>query len=216
MCNKTSRFKGSSQGFALLEALGAIVILGFGLVALASVMARMTVTTTDSRYMSTQALLASEKLDDLSHYVNCDPAVAAVGGVTGSLTLDITGQNVTSECGTAGVVDYTDTVMISSGNGSISETVIGTDPATGATTYTTSTLDPSGLPPNPNPQKAAPPIAPDTVTFKRRWVIEPNPADLTAFGSTKVERITVAVSLVDNLTNAPVFQASIVRPAGQL
>jgi len=58
-----------SRGFTLLETLIAIAILTIGLLSIALLVARATASSNTSRYMSTQSLLASEKLDDLKQHL---------------------------------------------------------------------------------------------------------------------------------------------------
>src|SRR5882762_11007010 len=104
------------SGFSLLEVVIAISILATGLLALAGLLAQLGGNSTKSRYMSTEALLASEKMDDLNRYPYNDPAVAVPSGSSsGSLTADLT-ATVTVGAVTE-VVDYFDQVRISSGNG---------------------------------------------------------------------------------------------------
>jgi type IV pilus assembly protein PilV len=94
---KSSRGKSPLQGgFTLIETMVAIIVLTIGLVGVAALMSSTVKTSARSRYVSTAALLASEKLEDLSRIPKNDPAM------------------------TAGV--YNDVVQISSGNGTINET----------------------------------------------------------------------------------------------
>jgi len=193
------------SGFTLLETIIAMVILTVGMLALASLFAKTTLTTNMSRYMSTQSLLASEKLDDLNRLsakVPLPPAIAVPGGGTaGSLTVD-TSASVTS--GVTQNVDYFDTVQISAGNTGVSETFTGLN-AGGQTTYTTVTHSPNGLVTTGAATTVAPVPPPDAINFKRRWVIE---QDVPVVG---VRRITVQVTVMD-VPNAVPFQMSMVRP----
>src|ERR1051325_1985678 len=78
-------------GFAMVEAIIAIAILAVGLLGIAALLAQLGGNSTRSRYMSTEALLASEKLDDLNRLPYGDPAIAVPNGNSaGSLTSDIT------------------------------------------------------------------------------------------------------------------------------
>ena len=190
------------SGFTLLETIIAMVILTVGLLALASLFAKTTLSTNMSRYMSTQSLLASEKLDDLNRLPATDPGVAVPGGGTaGSLTAD-TSAVVTSG-GVTETVNYYDTIEISSGNSGVSETYTGVN-GLGAATYTTVTHSPNGVV-TQTVAAAAPAITPDAITFKRRWVIE---QDVPVVG---VRRFTVLVT-VTNVPKAVPFQMSMVRP----
>ena len=83
-------------GFTLIETMVAILVLTIGLFSVAALMSSTLNMGAHSRYSSTAALLASEKLEDLSRLPNTDVALAP---------------------GT-----YNDTVQISSNNGNIAET----------------------------------------------------------------------------------------------
>jgi prepilin-type N-terminal cleavage/methylation domain-containing protein len=193
------------SGFTLLETIIAMVILTVGMLALASLFAKTTLTTNMSRYMSTQSLLASEKLDDLNRLSekSVPPAIAVPGGGTaGSLTADTTA--VVTSNGVTANVDYFDTVQISAGNTGVSETFTGLN-AGGQTTYTTVTHSPNGLVTTAAATTVAPVPPPDAINFKRRWVIEQG---VPVVG---VRRITVVVSVMD-VPNAVPFQMSMVRP----
>jgi len=201
--SKSHRKARRQGGFALIETLIAITILAVGLLGVAALLAQLAGNSTQSRYMSTEALLASEKLDDLNRYPINDPAIAVTAGNTaGSLTADVT-DNVTVGVVTE-TVDYFDQVRISAGNGNMVETVSGKD-VNGNTVYTTTTHAPDGsitVVTNANP----PAGTSDMLTFSRRWVIELNPANQPA----GVRRFTVLVSL--NTPTRPVnFQATMMR-----
>jgi len=196
------------SGFTLLETILAMVILTVGMLALASLFAKTTLTSNMSRYMSTQSLLASEKLDDLNRLSEKlpptlpPPAIAVPGGGTaGSLTADVSAV-VTS--GVTQNVDYFDTVQISAGNTGVSETFTGLNGG-GQTTYTTVSHSPNGVVTTGAATTVAPVPPPDAINFKRRWVIE---QDVPVVG---VRRITVKVTVMD-VPNAVPFQMSMVRP----
>jgi type IV pilus assembly protein PilV len=168
-----------NDGFALIEVMIAIVILAVGLLGLAALMAQLTGTTGQSRYMGTMVVLASEKLEDLNRIpvtVPADPAIfAADGGTAGSITADT---------GPLGGVVYFDQVQLSSENGTFVAPSAANGKAAGASS--------------------------DMLIFKRRWVIEKDPAGLPA----GVRRITVRVTLLDGTqeARATTFQTSMVRP----
>jgi|SRR5882724_4225820 len=61
-----SRRASRAHGFSLVEVVIAITILAVGLLGLAALMAQLTGTTGQSRYMGTEVMLASEKLEDLN------------------------------------------------------------------------------------------------------------------------------------------------------
>jgi len=201
--SKSLRKARSEGGFALIETLIAITILAVGLLGIAALLAQLAGNSTKSRYTSTEALLASEKLDDLNRYPINDPAIAVTNGnLAGSLTADVT-DNVTVGVVTENV-DYFDQVRISAGNGNMVETVSGKD-VNGNNVYTTTTHAPDGS--ITVVTAPAPPAATsDMLTFSRRWVIELNPPNQPA----GVRRFTVLVSL--NTPTKPVnFQATIMR-----
>jgi hypothetical protein len=155
--------------------------------------------------MSTEALLASEKLDDLNRLPDLDPAIlVTAGNSAGSLTADTT-ASVTAPDGTPLTVDYFDTVAISSGNGSIVETVSSKD-AAGNTVFITTTHAPDGTITISAPTPTAPVGGGDTLLFKRRWIIEQNVPGLPP----KSRRITVNVHLPD-VRGAVNFETSMVR-----
>jgi len=186
----------------MLETLLAMVILTVGLLAIASLFTKTTLSSNMSRYMSTQSLLASEKLDDLNRLPSTDPAVTIPAGATaGSLTAD-SSQSVTSGAVTENV-DYFDNIQASAGNNGVSETFTGVN-AGGAATYTTVTHPPSGVV-TQTTSTVAPVPPPDAITYKRRWIIE---KDVPVPG---VRRITVVVTVPDEPKAVP-FQMSMVRP----
>jgi len=159
---KSHRKRGHKAGFALIEVMIAIVILAVGLLGLAALMAQLTGTTSNSRYMGTQVMLASEKLEDLNRLSIGDAGLAPGGNLN------------------ADVANYSDQVQISSDNGSSSTVAANAAPATS-----------------------------DLLQFKRRWVIEQNPAGMPA----GVIRITVWVGLMDGdaFARNATFQTSMVR-----
>ena len=150
------------DGFALIEVMIAIVILAVGLLGLAALMAQLTGTTSNSRYMGTQVMLASEKLEDLNRLQPGDAGLAPGGNLL------------------ADVANYSDQIQVSSDNGT-SNTV-----AAGSAAAST-----------------------DLLQFRRRWVIESNPAGLPS----GVIRITVFVAVLDGdaVSRANSFQTTMVR-----
>ena len=178
-----------NTGFALIETVIAIAILAIGLLGVAALLAQLGGNSTQSRYMSTEALLASEKLDDLNRFPYGDPAIAVTNGNSaGSLTAD-TSATVNNGVLPPQLVDYFDQVWISSGNGNMVETVSGKD-AGGNAVFITTTHAPDGSIQSV-PSATAPVPTPDTLTFSRRWIIEQNVPNQPA----GVRRFTVLVSL---------------------
>jgi prepilin-type N-terminal cleavage/methylation domain-containing protein len=106
--------KAVDQGFALIEVMFAIVILAVGLLGLAALLAQLSSSTTQSRYLGTEVMLASEKLEDLNQldYRTYKLTTLAAGG-----SIAITGTPSAA---------YSDQVQISSRSGMV---VDPTDPA---------------------------------------------------------------------------------------
>jgi len=191
-----------NSGFAMIETAIAIAILAVGLLGVAALLAQLGGNSTQSRYMSTEALLASEKLDDLNRYPYNDPAIVVPNGNTaGSLTVDTT-ATVTIGAVTENV-DYFDKVQISSGNGNMVETVSGKD-ASGNNVFITTTHAPDGSITTTTSATAPVPSA-DMLTFVRHWVIEANVAGVPA----GVRRFTVLVALQGATPST--FQTSMLR-----
>lgn len=160
--SKSLRKTRNEDGFALVEVMIAILILAIGLLGLAALMAQLTGTTGTSRYMGTEVMLASEKLEDLNRLQPGDAALAP-GGNLGS-----------------DVANYSDQIQVSSGNGTTNTVVAGTAAA-----------------------------GSDMLQFRRRWVIEQDPAGLPV----GVIRITVFVALLDGdaASRNSTFQTTMVR-----
>jgi prepilin-type N-terminal cleavage/methylation domain-containing protein len=179
------------RGFTLLETLGAIAILSVGLLAMAGLMSRTTASSSQSRFMSSASILATQKLEELNRYPISDPVVAVTGASAGSITADTS----------SGTLNYFDDVQISAVGGTISSTT-----SDDLGNYTTITQAPDGTITSSTSATAAAPQA-ETLQYHRRWVIE---KDVPVAG---VRRVTVFVQL----TNPPVvksvtFQISMVRP----
>lgn len=106
------RKKSAQTGFALVEVIIAIGILAVGLLGLAALMAQLTGNTTQSRYLGTEVMLASEKLEDLNQLTTSDALLAAGGSLT------------------ADNANYFDFVQVSSENGIVRDQAIsGAPPA---------------------------------------------------------------------------------------
>lgn len=189
-----------ASGFSLLEVLVAITVLAVGLLAVAALMSQMGGSTNQSRYMGIEALLASEKLEDLNQYP-ADAAQTGAGGYLapgGSLTADVAG--------------YSDKVQISAGaaaesTGDVIEIKIGTDPTTGNANYTIVSHSPNGTVVSQTVVGTPPTPTVDMLTFDRRWQIVAN----TPVNG--VRQITVQVSLpAATYGQTATFQTSMVRP----
>jgi prepilin-type N-terminal cleavage/methylation domain-containing protein len=197
---QSSRRVRRSRGFTLVEVMCAIFVLSFGLLVAAWMMNKMNLNTSQSRYMSDEALLTSEKLEDLNRYPSIDPAMVAGGSLTADITQTNTVGNVTQ------FVDYFDQVQISTNNGVSTE--ITTGKSAGQNGYWTLTHTPNGQASSKFVAGNPPAPAGDMLVFKRRWIIE---QDTPVQG---VRRITVLVTLQTPSAGAAAgsFQTSMVRP----
>lgn len=190
----------------------AIAVLTIGVVAVAALAGTMMTTGNRSKYMSLEATLASEKLEDLNHWPASVPQVCVPTGNTsvGSLTSDIL-QTTTCAGGATASIAYYDDVSINFANGStdcvsslggcFDETVA--SQVSGTTNYTTTYHSPDGT-----VTTTTNTTAPTNMTFHRRWVIEANsPVN-------GVRRITVLVVVTNSDISPfnPTFQMSLVRP----
>jgi prepilin-type N-terminal cleavage/methylation domain-containing protein len=171
-----------NAGFTLLEVMVAILVLTIGLVGTAALMSTTVNSTARSHLMSTAALLASEKLEDLSRFNVNDPPVAPGGSLTGNTT------------------NYFDNVQISVDNGSINETT-----TTNGTSTSYVQTPTSGMVVTPN--AGLPAATSDTVTFNRRWFIA---TDTPTTGVRTVTVLVTAVGQA--IRPPVTFQMSMVRP----
>jgi prepilin-type N-terminal cleavage/methylation domain-containing protein len=175
------------RGFTLIEMMVSILVLTIGLVGTAALMSNSVNMGAHARYVSTAALLASEKMEDLDRFPNNDPNLSAGG----SLTANITG--------------YSDSVQISTANGNMNETTT----ANGVTTLYTQKPDGTVV---VTPGAALGAATPDVLTFNRRWLITANPT-VGANVITGAVQITVLVTLTNQALNPPVtYQTSLVHP----
>src|SRR5438128_2658877 len=72
---------GRMRGFTMFETLVAMFIMAVGMLGVAALMGQMSDTSVQSRFMSTEALLASEKLEDLNRYNSGDANLTPGGGL---------------------------------------------------------------------------------------------------------------------------------------
>lgn len=189
-----------SRGFTLIEVMCAVFVLAFGLLAAAWTMNKMNLNTSQSRYMSDESLLTSEKLEDLNRYPSIDPAMVPGGSLTANVTQTNTVGTVTE------LVDYFDQVQISTNNGQSIEVTTGKN--AGVNGYWTMTHSPNGQASAKFVGGTPPTPTGDMLVFTRRWLIEGN----TPVNG--VRRITVLVTLQTPSAGAAAgaFQTSMVRP----
>ncbi len=111
--------KEGDSGFALIEVMFAIVILAVGLLGLAALLAQLSGSTTQSRYLGSEVMLASEKLEDLNQldYNNFKaPGVNPPAGQSRKPTLAPGGSLTNSND-----PNYSDQVQISSRSGMVAD-----------------------------------------------------------------------------------------------
>lgn len=185
--------------------MAAIFVLGFGLLALAGLMSNLNLDSSQSRYMSQESLLASEKLEDLNRYPSCDPWMVPGG----SLSTNISQTNApSSPCSSPNEqVDYFDQVQMSTNEGTSTEITTGKNNS-GQAGYWSVTHTPNGQAQSQFIVGTPPTATSDMLVFQRRWIIEGNqPVN-------GVRRITVLVTLQSPSAGAAAstFQTSTVRP----
>jgi prepilin-type N-terminal cleavage/methylation domain-containing protein len=169
-------------GFTLIETMIALLVLTIGLVGTAALMSTTVSTTARSHLMSTAAMLASEKLEDLDRFDKIDTPVQPGGSIA------------------ADAAGYFDHVQISVDNGVISETT---------TTNGVSTAyvqQPGGVM-TVVPGAGLPPPTSDTQTFDRRWVVL---KDVPIVGVRTITVLVTAQNQTVN--RQATFQMSMVRP----
>jgi prepilin-type N-terminal cleavage/methylation domain-containing protein len=175
------------RGFTLIETMVSILILTIGLVGTAALMSNSVNMGAHARYVSTAALLASEKMEDLDRFPDNDPNLTPGG----SLGADITG--------------YSDSVQISTANGNINEVTT----ANGVTTLYTQKPDGTVV---VTSGAGLPAVTPDMLTYDRRWLITASPT-VGPNVITGAVQITVLVTLTNQaLKPAVTYQTSLVHP----
>jgi len=93
------RKKSSNAGFSLIEVMIALMVLTIGLVGTAALMSTTLSSTVKSHTMSTAALLASEKLEDLGRFGKNDSPVQPGGSLvanTAAITTAFRFQSTTA------------------------------------------------------------------------------------------------------------------------
>ena len=198
------------RGFTLMEVMVAVFVVSVGLLSAAAMTGSIMGGVKRSKYMSLSATLASEKLEELTHWPSDSPQVCVpIGSASaGSLTADVL-QTTTCASGGSGSANYYDDVNVSLSGaancpggtaGCFSETVSSLN--AGATVYVTTYHSPDGSIQTLN--SANPP---GVTSLHRRWLIEAN----TPVAGTR--RVTVLVTFNDPTVQPPIsFQMSAVRP----
>ena len=226
-------------GFTILEVLAAIIILTIGATAVAGLAGVLLTRGRQSKYMTLAATLASEKLEDLSHWPSnastatgvdlsspqiCVPSPATTeGSLSSNVTTSITcnGNTATVSYFDYVSIDITDgSACLTPGAGCFAETTSST--VSGVTTYYTTYHSPNGqiAPPSVTGSTTAPA---NFSTFQRNWLIEANtPVASTQSAGVYIpgtRRITVLVTLLQNPVPAGTvppptvsYQMSMVRP----
>lgn len=100
---KTNRLKFNSDGFSLIEVLIAVVVLSFGVLALAALQARVIQASSDAKAQTVALALAKDRLEQMRGY-------QCVGGCTNSFASLASGTDTISAAGGGtGGVDFTRT-----------------------------------------------------------------------------------------------------------
>ena len=190
-----------------MEVLVSITVLTVGLIGMAAMVSSTLVFGNNAKYTNMANVLASEKLDNLNKWPSTDPNVAPGGSLGGP-----------NACAAGDT--YCDQVTVSQITGAnyITQSQMVFDPVTNITAPMTTTIvhTSSGCVDTPancgvqNPSNGG-------STFIRRWRITADPVIQDSAGVvstvTGARRITVVVSLVNNISKVPVsFQMSMVRP----
>ena len=207
MSQQLSSTNRRSRGFTLMEVLISMAVLTVGLVGMAAMVCSTLVFGANAKYINMANVLASEKLDNLNKWPSNDLNVAPGGSLVGSSTCAV-GDT------------YCDQVTVSETSGAdyITQTQIVFDPVTNTSNPVTTTIvhTSAGCVDTPANCGVPNPTA-NGSTFTRRWQITSNPVITDASGNpstvTGARRITVVVSLANNVSKQPVsFQMSMVRP----
>ena len=179
------------RGFSILELMIAIGVLLFGFIAMINLIAMSIVVNRSSNRLTSLTMLASDKLEQLRTLDISDPQLQVPAGSTTAGSL---GEDSTQDVGGT-QVSYFDTVFVNPRDGSITRTSRLDDQdeyqsvkqtMAGTTTTTSSDAEPA------------------RVSYRRRWLIQKDPAVLA--GAT---RITVEVAVKTNkLSDADLPQAA--------
>src|SRR5262249_35792903 len=101
-----------SSGFTLIEVIVAIAIMATGLMAVAALMTQLMGSTNNSRYMSAEVTLATEKLEFLNQLQAGDPILTPGGSLANDIGPVVGSDGLTN-------VWYFDQVQVSSTNGQV-------------------------------------------------------------------------------------------------
>lgn len=170
---------GPDRGFSILELMIAILVLLFGFIAMINLIATSMVVNRTSNRLTSLTLLASDKLEQLRSLDISDPRIQIPSGSSTAGSLD---DDSSQDVGGTRV-SYFDTVFVDPRDGSITrmegqhdgdghELVSVTRTMEGTTTTTSSDAEPA------------------RVSYRRRWLIQKDPAVLAG-----TIRITVEVAI---------------------
>jgi Tfp pilus assembly protein PilV len=181
----------TDRGFSILELMIAILVLLFGFIAMINLIATSIVVNRSSNRLTSLTMLASDKLEQLRTLDINDPQLQVPAGSTTAGSLD---DDSTQDVGGT-QVSYFDTIFVDPRDGSITRTSRLDDQdqynSVKQTMAGTTTTTPSGG-------------EPTQVSYRRRWLIQKDPAVLA--GAT---RITVEVAVKTNkLSDADLPQAA--------
>lgn len=190
-----------------MEVMVSIAVLTVGLIGMAAMVCSTLVFGTNAKYMNMANVLTSEKLDNLNKWPSNDPNVAPGGGLVGP-----------KACAAGDT--YCDQITVSQVTGAnyITQSQIVFDPVKNTSTLVTTTIVHTSGGCVDTPVNCGVP-APNNggATFIRRWRVTADPVITSSTGAPKAvtggRRVTVLVSLVNNISKQPVsFQMSMVRP----
>lgn len=194
---RAARNRTRTSGFSLLEVLIAITILVIGMSSMAALIALTLGGTERAQFTSTATTLASEKLEDMSHWPIGDAHLSIGGSLSSDSSVTVSGTSY----------NYYDNVDLSDSTGQVAESVA--DSSGGTTTYYPVIHNATGY--VDTTTDTQPPSTSGNVVFHRRWLIEQNPV-VNSNTLTGAIRITVEVTLSSNTVQPPItFQLSMIK-----